>query len=68
MSGEERRPGGENSEDEEPARAPLVLEEPEEKAPVAPEGGLGILFLAAALSLALILSVVGAVAYFVMKR
>jgi len=33
-----------------------------------PEGGLGILFLAAALALALLLGVIGVVAYAVMSR
>jgi hypothetical protein len=36
--------------------------------PASPEGGLGILFLGAAVGLALILSVVGAVAYFALSR
>jgi hypothetical protein len=36
--------------------------------PPAPEGGLGILFLGAAVGLALLLSVVGAIAYFALSR
>jgi hypothetical protein len=54
MSGEEqgRSDGEEHREEQRPA----------------PQGGLGIMFLAAALALALVLTAIGVVAYFAMKQ
>ncbi len=54
MSGEEQGPSG--------------REEQGDQGQAAPEGGLGILFLAAAAALALILTGVGVVAYLAMRH